>query len=185
MAMAWIREIRNHRPNSTLRVRVFDNGRHPSLGGKTYGNDEWMIIPAGSENQPTIVCPENMGVPWSYGGAQRMIIETEIDGVTKSISAEVRGDSGWDYLVLRDGQLNQFAATEIGSLGYAPGINHSWWGVVLHSDGKLEWHLFERQGLRRDDLVDIVKQTGGFIIDLVPQVMEAVARGAVEALAAA
>lgn len=180
MAMAWIREIRNHHPNGSLRVRVNDNGRHPSLNGKTFQREEWMNIPPGSENNPSSISPQNMAAPWSYGGSQRMIVETVVDGVTRIVSFEIRGKSGWDYLVLRDAQLKEVREIEVGSLGDAPGVNHSWWALVLHSDGNLEWHLFERQGLPRAELLDIVNKAGSFIIEFVPKIIGVIAEGAAE-----
>lgn len=175
MAIAFIREIRNHCPNSKLRIRVQDDGRHPSLNGVTYGKEDWMSISnAKSANNPTVVEPDNMGIPWSYGGKQRLIIQTEINGVVKNISAEIRGRDAWDFMLLRDNELQEIGETEVGSLGDAPGVNHSWWGLVLHSNGKLEFHLFERQGLRRDDLLSIVNAAGSIFIDLLPEVIKVV-----------
>ena len=144
-----------------------------------------MNIPAGSENEPSIVCPENMAAPWSFGGSQKLIIETVVNGVTRIVSAEVRGKSGWDYLVLRDKHLDEIGETEIGSLGDAPGTNHSWWALVLHGDGRIEWKLFERQGLPRQELVNIVNQAGSFIIKFVPALAGAITEGAVKAIVAA
>ncbi|GJI93887.1 hypothetical protein RugamoR57_06050 [Duganella caerulea] len=175
MAIAWIREIRNHHTNGKIRIKMIDDGRHPSYNGVTYGKDDWMVIPpCRSADSPVVANPENMAVPWGYGGKQRLIIQVEVDGVKNTVSAEIRGNNAWDYVVLRDHELTEIGETEVGSLGDAPGVNHSWWALVLHANGRLEWHLFERQGLARDDLLTIVNGAGSFFIDMLPHVAGAV-----------
>ncbi|MBV8045678.1 MAG: hypothetical protein JO171_00880 [Paludibacterium sp.] len=178
MAIAFIREIVNMNPDVTLRIRVMDDNRHPTWQGVEYGKEDWLQINRPpSANVPTVVTPDNMAVPWSYGGKQRMYIQTvTTGGIVKNISAEVRGENAWDYMVLRDNALAEIGQTEIGSLGDAPGVNHSWWAIVLQEDGRLEWRLFERQGLRRDDLINIVTETGKFLIDVFPTVIDKAAQ---------
>lgn len=176
MAIAWIREIRNCHPNGKIRVKVLDDGRHPSLNGVTYSKDDWMVVPPGrSKNDPSIVTPDNMAVPWSYGGKQRVLIQVEVNGVTSSVSAEIRGANAWDFIVLRDGELTQMAEIDAGSLGDAPGINHSWWGLVLHEDGRLEWHLFEKQGMNRNDVLNVLNEAGSLFINMLPGIVGAAA----------
>lgn len=174
MAIAFIREIVNMNPDITLRVRVADNNRHPVWQGVEYGKEDWLQInrPPTAE-MPTVVTPENMAVPWSYGGKQRLYIQTiTAGGVAKTITAEIHGENAWDYMVLRDNSLAEFGKIEIGSLGDAPGVNHSWWAIVLLEDGRLEWRLFERQGVPRDDLVHIFEEGGKFLINVFPTLIE-------------
>ena len=167
MAIAWITEVRNCSTSATLRICAMDDGRHPELNNVTYYKDDWMLVsPTANSSSPRTIKPSNLAVPWSYGGKQRLVMRVSCDGIEKTLSAEVRGENGWDYLVIRDEALNIITQTEIGSLGDAPGVNHSHWALVLHEDGKLEWHLFERQGLRRDDLLNIVGSVGNFYLDL-------------------
>ncbi len=174
MAVAFIREIVNLNPDITLRIRVMDNNRHPAWQGVQYSTEDWLQInrPASSA-VPVVVRPDNMAVPWSYGGIQRLYIQTvTTGGLVKNITAEIHGENAWDYMVLRDHSLAEIGKTEIGSLGDAPGVNHSWWAIVLLEDGRLEWRLFERQGMHRDDLVNIVKETGKFLIDIYPTLID-------------
>jgi len=174
MAVAFIREIVNLNPDITLRIRVMDNNRHPAWQGVQYSTEDWLQInrPASSA-VPVVVRPDNMAVPWSYGGIQRLYIQTvTTGGLVKNITAEIHGENAWDYMVLRDNSLAEIGKTEIGSLGDAPGVNHSWWAIVLLEDGRLEWRLFERQGMHRDDLVNIVNGAGKFLIDIYPTLIE-------------
>lgn len=178
MAIAFIREIVNLNPDVTLRVRVMDDNRHPVLQGVQYSKDDWMQINRPpSPNAPTVVTPDNMAVPWSYGGKQRLYIQTvTTGGVVKNVTAEIHGENAWDYMVLRDNSLAEIGRTEIGSLGDAPGVNHSYWAIVLLEDGRLEWRLFERQGLRREDLVNIVTEAGKFLMDIYPTLIDKTAQ---------
>lgn len=184
MAIAFIRELRNHHAHGSLRIRVQDNNRHPRVDGVEYGADKWLDVKApDSEGGYTSKLPDNMAVPWSYGGAQRLYIECTVNGKVRTMSAEISGDGGWDYIVLRDHELRQIGRMEIGSLGDAPGVNHSWWAVVLHANGRLEWVLFERQGARRDDLVQAGAALGKVVLDLVLEAEKAAIRLLPELLA--
>lgn len=177
MAIAFIRELRNASKTLQLRVQVADNNRHPSVNGKTYGKSEWLDIPPCSDPmQPTIVSPSNMAVPWSYGGEQRLMVQVVSDqSISKVFSMEIRGRDAWDFIVIRDHNLKELAEIEIGSLGDAPGVNHSWMGLVLTDDGRVTLETFDRQGARRDDLIAVGKALGALgklTIDMLPKMAE-------------
>ncbi|MBC7908622.1 MAG: hypothetical protein H7Y60_17980 [Rhodospirillaceae bacterium] len=165
MAVAWIKQISVFNPNVKLSVRCLDNNRHPKVNGTEYGRDSWFVVDgsqvtAGSKG--VVVSPDNLAIPWSYGGDQRLEFKLEEAGAeTRFASAEIRGRSGWDYIVFRDKEFRESGEVDVGTLGDAPGINHSNWILSVHSDGKLEWHCSERQGLKRDDAVAL----GRFILD--------------------
>jgi len=176
MAIAWIREIRNCHPNGKIRIKQMDDGRHPSWNGVTYAKDEWLVVPpSASKSNPSVATPDNMAVPWSYGGKQRLVIQVEVNGVVNSVSAEIRGENAWDFIVLRDNELTQMTQMDAGSLGDAPGVNHSWWGLVLHENGQLEWHLFERQGMTQAGILNVLNGAGSLFIEMLPGVVGAVA----------
>lgn len=177
MAIAWIKEIHNFNPKAKLSIRCLDNGRHPKVGSTIYNQDDWIVID-GSQVQAgdksVRVVPENLAVPWSFGGVQRLEIKVEQDGVTNVVTAEIRGRSGWDYILFRDKEFREAGEVDAGSLGDAPGTNHSWWVLALHSDGKLEWHCLERQGLKRDEALAL----GRFFLEFTQKALDLAVGGA-------
>lgn len=172
MAIAWVSEIRNNHPTAALSVRL-DDGRHPMVNGVTYDRDQWLDVgPRRGQDDPSIVRPENMAVPWSYGGANKMLLRVKSIGGQNTVSAEIRGTDAWDYIVFRDIELTELKSLEAGSLGDAPGVNHSWWSVCLHDNGIIEWHLMDRQGARRDDIVNALGKAGSFFIQILPDLIK-------------
>lgn len=143
MAIVWIKEIHNYHPTGKLKLTINDDGRIPRLDGK-----DVKEITANAKETKT---PENLAVPWSYLGKNSLSIEVEIDGRTSIVYAEIRNRSGWDYILFRDKESRESGEVDAGSLGDAPSINHSWWAITLHSDGQLQWHVIERQGLKHDE----------------------------------
>ncbi|WP_028454413.1 hypothetical protein [Chitinilyticum litopenaei] len=169
MAIAWIKEIHNYHPNTTLAFQIEDS-RIPSIDNKESKSFE---LPQG---QLTADKLSNFAVPWSFAGNQHLKITVK-GAQTDTFYVEIRGRSGWDYLVFRDAEFRECGEVELGSQGDAPGVNHSWWAICLHSDGKLEWHALERQGLQRDEalalgrfLVDLSEKSVGLIIKAIAAV---------------
>jgi hypothetical protein len=188
MAIAWIKEIHNFNPKAKLKVRCLDNNRHPQIGGKEYGKDDWIELDGAkiaTGSRSVSVTADNLAVPWSFGGDQRLEMMIELDGVTRYVSAEIRGRSGWDYVLFRDQEFRESGEVDVGSLGDAPGTNHSWWIMALHSDGKLEWHCTERQGLKREEAIAFTRfflefttkllDSGAGVIGTIVKVVAAVA----------
>lgn len=172
MAIAWITELRNNHPTATLSILV-DDGRHPSVDDVEYDRNSWInIAPRRGNDDPTIVKPSNLAVPWSFGGANKMLLRVETTGGRNTASAEIRGTDGWDYIVLRDVELNELKSIEAGSLGDAPGVNHSKWAISLHENGVIEWHLWDRQGARRADILNAVNEAGSFFMVILPEMIK-------------
>jgi hypothetical protein len=172
MAIVWIKEIRNYHPNGELSLRCDDGGRHPSVGGKEYGPDAWMVLKPPSGEPYSSLRPDNMAVPWSFNFTQKLWVRSTINGLSPMVTVEVRGESGWDDMVIRDDEFRELGKVDVGSQGDAPGINHSWWVLALHGDGNVEFHCLERQGLLRDEALAL----GRFLIDFSFDVVNSTAK---------
>ncbi|MBC7908623.1 MAG: hypothetical protein H7Y60_17985 [Rhodospirillaceae bacterium] len=174
MAMFWIKEIRNYHPTGTISLRCDDGGRLPKLDGKIYGRDEWLQLPAPKTGEMySSIRPENLAVPWSYGFSQKMVLKSDVKG-SPTTTLEIRGEGGWDYLVVRDDETREIGQVEVGTLGDAPGVNHSWWVLALHSDGDLKFHCTERQGLTRDEALAFGTFFINFALDAIGMTAKAV-----------
>ncbi|WP_028454412.1 hypothetical protein [Chitinilyticum litopenaei] len=169
MAIAWIKEVRNYHPTATLSLRCED-GRHPTLGEgadrKEYGRDDTIsVLPAKSSSEPTILKADNFAIPWSFNFSNRLRMSTEINKQKVEATAEIRGESAWDFILIRDHEMREIEKIDAGSCGDAPGVNHSWWILSLHSDGDIEFHCLERQGLLQDEAMNLGRFFLSFLLN--------------------
>lgn len=175
MAIAWIKEIRNYHPKGSLEITCDDGGRHPRIGDKEYGRDEAIVVNAKpADKDYSSVKPENLAVPWSFNLANKLRINTNVEGLKGSATVEIRGESGWDYMVIRDEEMREMEHIDAGSQGDAPGVNHSWWVLSLHSDGDVEFHSIERQGVLRDEALSLGLFFINFTVDLTNSAIKAI-----------
>jgi hypothetical protein len=151
MAMCWIQGIFNHHPTRALRVRCLDRGRNPTIGGKKYGADDWFELAPGGRVESSQI--DNLAVPWNNEKAQRLVLSWgPASDPKESLQLDVIGQKAWDWLRMRDGFDAVVGEFEVGSLGDAPGINHSGWTIHLEPTS-LRFRNEFRQGLKRDDLL--------------------------------
>lgn len=198
MAMCWIEQAINHHPNGFLKFQVHDFGRSPTVKAinrrvldkgpsslaaalklptiwgainftgldddNRLGPDAWYSVRPGQT-----VDLENCGIPW--GGNQQALWVSPIlwNGKPVKIQFDIVSQGAWDFIRIRDEDGREHGRAEVGSLGNAPGINHSTWQLVLHSDGKLELHCKWRQGLTRGGARELgaeALQVGGIAVVL-------------------
>jgi hypothetical protein len=163
--MCWIEQVINYHPTGTLRFQVHDFGRHPTVkdDGKELGPDDWCTVAPGKT-----VNLENCGVPWG-GNQQALRVEADVDGKKGTVQFDIVNQDAWDFIRIRDEEYREHGRAEVGSLGNAPGINHSAWRLVLHSDGKVDLHCEWRQGLTREgakELGAVALEIGGMAVSL-------------------
>lgn len=165
MAMCWIEQVINYHPTGTLRFQVHDFGRSPTVkdNGKQLGPDDWFSVAPGKTANL-----ENCGIPWG-GKEQALWVEADVDGKKAKVQFDIVNQDAWDYIRIRDGEFREHGRAEVGSMGNAPGLNHSAWRLVLHSDGKVELHCEWRQGLTKQgaaELGAVALQIGNMVVAL-------------------
>lgn len=156
MAMCWIMGIINEHPTHTLRVRCEDHGRNPKIRNRRYGPNETFELPPGQRVEASEV--DNFAIPWNNDKGQRVLLQFgPAGGPQETLQVDVTGRQAWDWVRLRNGSGDVLGEFEVGSLGNAPGINHSGWKIYLGADGKLALKNEYRQGASRDDLLGALK----------------------------
>jgi hypothetical protein len=163
--MCWIEFVNNFHPSATVRFRMLDYSRHPKIKstGQELDHDDWYSVQPNSE-----VALENAGIPWAVND-QALWVEWTVDGKTATVQFDVCGRNWWDGVRVRDGEYHEIQWVEAGSLGYAAGTNHSWWRLVLGSNGQLRLECTNREGLSQDAV--------GNVLHVLQIMLEATANG--------
>jgi hypothetical protein len=199
MAMVWIERIKNYSTISDLICTFGDKGNYKPRKKNENGTaiempNPWTLFKASDINRPSVVETQDCPIPWNRDdNVTGLFVEwqhqvkvldkgTEHNPIVKTrIRLDISPNSGWDYIRTRDEQGTILGRLDAGSLGSAPGINHSGFELVLRNDGKLSLNQIWRQSLTKEDteflggqlvsLAGVAINAGAGLFAAVPQVL--------------
>lgn len=154
MAMAWIEQLINFHPTAPLCVMLNDS-RTPRLSSPLVRADESIELQPKKRyhiGSGQIVKAQNFAFPWKEGG-QYLEVKSS-DDVEFGSRYYIDSRNSWDYLFATDLDNQPVGpAVDVGSMGDAPGVNHSGWVLVQTQAGDIALFNTWRQGAVRDNIL--------------------------------